>query len=212
MRESIIKELITVMGTITVTLITCIFSYKKAKNQKTNLILKNHIFFKKIKSIKNDVNISFHLKNKGKEKIFKHIITEHLNIFSYVLEDFVHDIDSGVIKNPNDLCDRCINDFESILNKLQCFYFNGDYSKEDIEVLNIVMGKYVNWNEDLIRHNKENIYMICNSLFYPDVVTKASVILDSYLSVAINTINNGEKTLNNINGDLRGLTFKGVVI
>lgn len=213
MNESVLKEIIATIGTIIVAIVTGWFSYKTAKKSKGRISLKKHSFFTRIEILQGEVTRNFNLKNKGKEIVFKEVIVTQLSIFNEILKNFAQDIEDGKITDSSELYNRAIVDFENIYQNLHVFYENSNmYSEEDKRVISIVMNKYEDWNEDIIGHCKENLLMICNSPFYSDVPTKGAVILDSYMSITVDTINYAEKTLNHINGDLRGLVFKGQVI
>ena len=85
-----------------------------------------------------------------------------------------------------------------------------NYTIEDQHVLDIVMSKYEKWNVSHNQYILENISICCNSPFYNTIQIKASVILDIYLTCAVEIINSAQKTLDSLNGDLKGLVFKGV--
>ena len=84
-----------------------------------------------------------------------------------------------------------------------------DYDEEK-KALDIVMSKYDNWERDYTENLLCNISTCCNNQFYNSLDTKASVIFDIYLTCAVEVINSAQKTLDSLNGDLKGLVFKGV--
>lgn len=214
MNDSIIKEIITTIGTVLVAFVTGMFSYKATKNKNnTKVSIKQHSFFARTEALKGEVLRNFEIRNKGKETVFKEIIVAQLSIFNRVLREFADSIEADNIKDETELYNRCISDFETIHRELYRFYLSNDsYTHDEKLVLEKIMNKYQNWNESMINHTKECILMICNSPFYSDINTKAAVILDSYMSITIDTINYAEKTFNNINGDLKGLCFREHVI
>lgn len=175
--------------------------------------LKDHHFFGRISLLSDNVNRTFSLENKGKEVVFKDIITNQLALYVENLRKLAEEVDSGCIMDCQHLYNRNLQCFNNILNSLHTYYKNNaKYSLEEQAVLDIVMKKYEKWHQDKIDYISENIMMACNSPFYDTIQVRTAVILDLYLGAAIDTINYAEKTLNNINGDLKGLKFRNVKI
>lgn len=208
--------------TITVTLITGIFSViaiilnnmlGKKKRASDNIKLKNHPFYARAEILKNHIEHTFTLDNKGKEVVFKDIIKSQISTFQTVLLKVSEDIDNKKIVTSTELYNRHLEALDEIISLHHSYYkSNIEYTVEEQNVLNIVMKKYDMWHESKINFLQDNIMNVCNSPFYDTELIKGAVVLDLYLSMAVDTINDASKTLNRLNGDIKGLVFRGVTI
>lgn len=190
--------------------------FKKDSNDKKSsdkLKLIYHPAFTRIQYNKNEIKNCFELRNKGKEILFKEIITKHLDIYKFHLKDFAIYIDNNRNINYNELENRSMEVLNKIINELNCFYINDNsYSSEEKKVLEIVLDKYQLWNNHRQNIAVEMIQNICGSVFYPSVYAKSVTILDVFLFLITDAVNEAEKTLNGLNGDLKGLVFRRVMI
>lgn len=182
------------------------------KNRKCKQIsLKSHPIFARADLNKNIVLTYFVLENKGKEAVFKDILVNHMDIYkkhTFILCDAIVDLDDS-----NELYTISVDIMNKIITDLRTFYKNNNaYNPQDIQVLDIVIAKYNNWDYDRELEVITRIQEICGSAFYPDIYTKGVTILDTFLFAMNDTVSAANKTLNSINGDLRGLKFKGVDI
>lgn len=186
---------------------------RKNSNEKVYKIkFINHPVFTRIEFNKNMVLTGFEFSNKGKETVFKEILIQHLNIYKEVLKHFCETLDEKTM-NTNELFNRSIDAINEIMNKLQTFYVdNDDFSDEEKKVLTIVLNKYHTWDLNREQKTLEMIQNVCGSQFYPTTYSKSVVILDMFLFFINDTIDDANKTLNSLNGDLKGLKFKGVMI
>ena len=202
-------------GLITGVVTTCIkqkFSKKKTtkKTNPKNLLINHHIF-NRLDIVSTQVQQAFTLRNKGKEAVFKDIIVNQINIYINNLKNLAKDVDSGHIQTNDHLYNATLKYMDRINKSLHSYYVNNiNYTIEDQHVLDIVMSKYEKWNVSHNQYILENISICCNSPFYNTIQIKASVILDIYLTCAVEIINSAQKTLDSLNGDLKGLVFKGV--
>lgn len=183
--------------------------FKKNKTQK----LKYHPVFAKIDFNKSLVG-TFEFKNRGKELIFKDILSHHLTIYNKILNSFVKDIDDNIESmDSNELSNRAITAVSDIRYQLNNFYISEEkYTLTEKKALKIVLEKYNNWNFNRDSNMIEMISHVCGSTFYNTTYTKAVTILDLFLFAITETIEDANKTLNSLNGDLKGLKFKGVEI
>ena len=175
--------------------------------------LSYHPVFTRIEYNKNIIKNCFELKNKGKEILFKELITKHLDIYKLHLKEFVNYIDNNIDIDYNELENRSMEVLNKIINELNSFYISdSSYSSEEKKVLEIVLDKYQSWN-----NHRQNIAVgminnVCGSVFYPDVYSKSVTILDIFLFLVTDVVDEADKTLNSLNGDLKGLIFRGVMI
>lgn len=208
---------ITAIITGVVTIITIAEKYyfekkykKKKADDKTDLM--EHPFFVRVDMLKNYIQLYFTLANKAKEAIFKDILTNMLDITKEHLYNLTKQIEEhGEEYDYQTMFNMYIENFRELLIMLHTYYVhNSKYSNVEVKALDIVFSKFEvlpNTKTDFIQ---EAVQSICNSPFYESNKIKAAVLLDLYLSVCVETINSAGKTLNNINGDLKGLSFNGI--
>lgn len=177
-----------------------------------DVLLVEHPVFARILALKFHLNYSFTLINKGKEEVFRDMLNSKLDIWSKLLKEMCEAVDSGEIDNQTDLYNENIKVFQQALETHSSYYLNNRYSPDEQKVLCIVMDKFNKWHYRRIENTPSMIQSICDSVFYNDVKTKAAVILDTYLSEFINTIQDAQMTLNEINGDLKGLVFRNYTV
>lgn len=190
---------------------------KRRENKKNRSLLaqpslSDHHIFSRIDSLRNHVLYSFTLLNKGKEEVFKDILINNLEIWSTALAEVCEQVDNNLIDDSNELYNIHTDLLNSCVNKLSSYYMTNKYNHEEQRVLSIVMTKFSKWHYKRIERMTGSMDTICNSIFYSDVRTKAAVILDTYTAEFNNIIQDAQMTLNEINGDLSGLTFKGQII
>jgi uncharacterized metal-binding protein len=190
---------------------------KKYENDISDLhtSLTKHYFFSKIEHIKKyNIAICFTLENKGKEVVFKEILTKQMELFSCKLYDLVMDISNNPEKYQSGvLLETHVSTLNDIYNQLYNFYKTDDaYSTREKEVLDIIMHKYAKWNIDKYTRMEKIISDICNSMFYHNSSEKTAAILDAYIVALLDQLDSAQETLSKINGDLKGLKFKGTTI
>lgn len=216
MSKDVIVEIIKGISSIIVAAITFEGAYlgsKLLKNKKNCKIkLSSHPVFSRVELNKNIILTYFNLSNKGKELIFKEILSNHMDIYKKYISILCENIENKDI-DSNELYTLSVNTINNIINDLRTFYKKDNrYNEEEEAVLNIVIGKYNNWDSERELEIIDRLQEICGSAFYPDNYTKAVTILDTFLFAINSTISDANKTLNSINGDLKGLVFKGVTI
>lgn len=215
MSDAIITEIIKGVVAIAIAILTTYSAYLGTKIFKNNkycsIDLNKHPIFSRADLNKNIVLTYFTLDNKGKETVFKDILVNHMDIYKNNISDLCTNIE--LINNSNDLYSLSVDTMNKIIHDIRTFYKDNEaYTNKDKEVLDIVIAKYNNWDYDRELEVITRIQEICGSTFYPDVHTKAVTILDTFLFSMNDTVSAANRTLNSINGDLKGLVFKGVEI
>lgn len=190
---------------------------KKKKLDTTDISLETHPYFNRVECLKNEILRTFTLPNKGKEEVFKEIIYRHMDICHTKYMHLVREVtkNEGNYDNNVSLYNLHIEALDQILSELHEFYkYDNRYTDNEKKVMDVVMQKYCRWSQDKIHTIQEQIMLTCNSPFYinSSPIIKTSILLDQYLSLAIDLINSATATLNKINGDLKGLIFKGIEI
>ena len=213
MAEGITITLITGLFGL-VTIILNYFLAKKKKSEKENSVrLVNHPSFSKIELYINQVNTTLILESKGKEKVFKDVITNHLRAYESVLHDLALELDAAPYIDTSVLSIKCHEALQEIIQiHLNYYKDSSGYTKKDKEVLAIVIEKYDMWNAGKINFLVDTMESTCCSNFYSSSLTKGAAVLDLYMVAIISTVNDAYKTIGSINGDLKGLVFKGTTI
>lgn len=201
------------------TVISSSFGYFQAKNRKLKIMtnLENHPYFSRVQAVKNEIKRTFQLPNKGKEVLFKDILFTNIDILvkrNLLLAQKIQK-DEDKYKDTSILSAEHLKNLDDILNEL-CNHYECSmgYTADEKEVLRIVMSKYSVWSKDRIHNMQDQIMQTCNSPFYADssASVKTSIILDQYLAFTLDLVHSASQTLDKINGDLRGLVYKGITI
>lgn len=214
MQEAVLIELISsifsLIGIFVSTFGAMVLARKKISKKNTDIALKNHHIFSKIEFNKNIINTRFTLENKGKEIVFKSILIAHMDIFKNKIDIFINDINKAEISEYYILSLDCLNE---IIFEINNFYKSSyDFTDEEKKVLEIVMSKYSFWNKSRDEDFLERVQEICASNVYQDKNVKSFLILDTFMFLINDIVEDCNKTLKLINGDLKGLKFKGVII
>lgn len=218
MTEEVKLEIIRGTVTIVATFITALGAFLGSKafikrKESDKMKLSSHPIFSKVEFNKNVILSHFRLENKGKEVVFKEILVKHMDVYKDHASVLCGKLENEDIKDANELYNSSVIALGDIITDLRQFYVSDHrFTDEEKKVLDIVMSKYNHWNYDREREILSRIQEVCGSAFYPDVYTKAVTVLDTFLFAMNDTVADANKTLNSINGDLKGLKFRGVVI
>lgn len=175
--------------------------------------LNTHPLFVRTSLNKSNIKMYFTLPNKGKEVVFKDILCSHMDIYNKHAKVLCEKFISKEISDNETLYVESVKSLDNIINDLRNFYVLDDrYTKQEKMVLDIVMEKYNHWNHDRQSDVINRMHEVCNSAFYPSLNNKIVAVLDSFMFAMNDTVSDANKTLNSINGDLKGLIFKGVEI
>lgn len=181
--------------------------FKKDKNSKpstvTEIYVLNHEIFNYIDFWIYSKIPTLKLKNDFRTEVFKDYITIFLKSYKELLHQFVHSDDYQELENKElkkmllELISKIIYDYETRMHK------------HKIPELVILKMKVVNNNTlnlviDLIRD-------VIDSDFYnsQDNLLKVYSFLNIVQSIIENSMNRLEETFNEINGEFKGLEFKG---
>jgi len=171
-----------------------------------------HPYFNRAEELKQHLRYSFNLPNKGKELVFKDVLIANIDIRSDLLMKICLDVDAGFIVTSQELLSRHLAAFHQIIEQHQVYFYNKNYSSEEQKALTIVMDKFIKWHYKRIEYMPASFNSVCASIFYPDVKIQNAIMMDSHSLEMANTIQDGQMTLGDINGDLADLTFKGIRI
>lgn len=104
---------------------------------------------------------------------------------------------------------KCFNDGTKEFSN---YYKNDRYTESERRCLDTVMNKFNSWNYQRVQSLGESLMSICNSQFYSTKTIKSAVIFDMYIQLFVDMTNDAEQTIGSINGDMRGLVFRGVTL
>lgn len=190
-----------------------IFDKRKSNAEESTPKLVNHPIFSRLDMVKNHIAMSFELQNKGKQEVFKDLLNSNIDIWSIVLKELAAELD--ILPSSIDSVELntiIMKHFENGIREFNGYYKISRYTIDEQKCLDIVMAKFNKWNYPRIQTTHDRLQSICTSPFYADSKVKSAVILDLYLSYFIDILNDAESTLNELNGDLRGLVFRGVIV
>lgn len=193
--------------------------YRKAKRKKklSNKLI-NHPLHHRIKSYKRRFLIDFTLKNKVKEMIFRDLFIKKFELWADALYELAKETDNCIKNCPNaDNCSmmekRNLSYFNETIEKFNAYHYGPEYTTEEREVLEIIIQKFNIWQSERQRFLEEQIIDICNnSMMYPTCERKQIAIFDIYMAVFAMTLNDAMKTIESINGELDGKSFRGQII
>lgn len=175
--------------------------------------LVEHPFFERMKVLRNSVLYSFEIRNKGKEAIFRDILVHKLDTFIEKMWQVCTQLDNTEEEmDDTSLYNLVIDNFREAIKEYSIYYKHGDYTADEVKCIDIVMQKFNKWNCSRMENCMNSIDLIASSEFFVTNTTKMASILDMLLGQFIDTINDAQLTLNELNGDLKGLTFKGITL
>jgi hypothetical protein len=177
--------------------------------------LAEHSFFNNMVGLRDTLMISFELPNRGKEAVFKELLSTILDIYRKHLYNMVCVLDNT--NTEGTLTDIVVRDeflraLRMGVGEYSSFYTTGNYTDDEKKVFAIVIPRFNKWNAHRIRLMEDSVNSTCSSIFFPQPDMKAAIILEKLYATFLDTVQDAEDTLNEINGDLKGLTFKGIEI
>lgn len=178
----------------------------------TELDLVNHPFFTRMESLSNTIRYDFNLVNKGKELITKEVLLIKIKTFTEDYRELCRVVDSSPKLSQEEFLNLLMTTFNSAIAKSKNFYKYSEttYSEDEVKCLTIYMSKFNKWSASRNETIAHAIERIGNSRFYPDNKTKMAAMLDYLIGIFIEVVHDAERTLDELNGDLKGLEFNGV--
>lgn len=213
MTENVQVAIVTGVFGIIGMFVTYFLSSGKKKDKGDAVSLKNHHIFSRAEMLRIYISAKFTLPNKGKELVFKDMLLNYIKIWEDLLmelanklDDLDDDIGSSALQA---IIMKCFNDG---MKEFSNYYKNEHYTASEQRCLDTVMSKFNSWNCQRVQSLGESLMSICNSQFYSTKTIKSAVIFDMYIQLFVDMTNDAEQTIGSINGDLRGLVFRGVTL
>lgn len=188
------------------------YGTKDGEDEKVPKLIE-HPFFERMKVLRNSVLYSFEIRNKGKEAIFRDILVHKLDTFIEKMWQVCTQLDNTEEEmDDTSLYNLVIDNFREAIKEYSIYYKHGDYTNDEVRCIEIVMQKFNKWNYNRMENCMNSIDLISSSEFFVTNTAKMASILDMLLGQFIDTLNDAQLTLNELNGDLKGLTFKGITL
>ena len=209
--------LISLIFPIIVSIASYLFiSYIDKKTNAKRVNLREHYIFNRLQTVKRmNIEINFKLKNAEKEVVFKQILKSQIDCILEEVLFIVEDIEENSKKYEHQgaMQERLNLGLNNIFSKLYTFYIcDSSYTDEDKRTIKAVLDKFYTINKDRVDRLYEGVLMINTSIFYNTPEEKAYAFFDSLISLVLDQLSVAEISFNNINGDLKGLTFRGGTI
>ena len=175
-----------------------------------------HDIFLKLESLKiRNIETNFKLSSEGKELVFKNILISQVDCVLEEVHMIVEDIteDTKKYEDQTNMQVRLIKGLDRIFSKFNTFYENDHrYTDDDKKTIKIVMDKFIKLNKERVDLLYDGVLEVNSSIFYRTPDEKVCAFFDIIVSLVRDQLINSEATFSRINGDLKGLSFKGVII
>lgn len=226
-KKEIVAGIFTLLGIILPIIVTYLLYHRKKQKKKNiaeqlsanHIKLKHHPVFARLKAYQSYVKTGFYLENKGKQEVFRNLLLNEIQNRYNLLYELAEEIEQCMteckldnIEECNKLYNKNLMALRKGVELLNCYYKTSDYTAEEQKVLETVLIKFNKWHEPRIKRMEETLPLICGSRFYSDCHTRQAVIFDMYLGTIADMLGDAEKTMNEINGDLKGMVFRGIQI
>lgn len=215
MNDVLVELIAGVFGILSIVVGAIVSKKQKAKKHEEVHLPKlvEHHIFARIEMLKNHIEVSFSLPNKGKEELFKDLLLSNLDVWKENLKELAEELD----KDSEELDitafqNAILGKFEEGLYSFSSYYKVKDYTYDEQVALDLVMAKFNKWNYPRVKAFRDTLMIVCTSQFYLNHRVKSAVIMDMYISFLVDIISDAESTIGEINGDLRGMVFKGITI
>lgn len=213
MTENVEVAIVTGVFGIIGMFVTYFLSSGKKDKKNSVISLKNHHIFSRSEMLKTYISAKFTLPNKGKELVFKDMLLNYIKIWEDLLMELANkldelddDIDQTTLQT---IIMKCFNDGSKEFNN---YYKNDHYTESEQRCLDTVMSKFNSWNCQRVQSLGGSLMSVCGSQFYSTKTIKSAVIFDMYIQLFVDMTNDAEQTIGSINGDLKGLVFRGVTL
>lgn len=213
MTENVEVAIVTGIFGIIGMFVTYFLSSGKKESKCGTVSLKNHHIFSRSEMLKTYILAKFTLPNKGKELVFKDMLLNYIKIWENLLMELAHKLD-GLDDNisPTELQAIVMKCFNDGTKEFSSYYKNDQYTENERLCLDTVMNKFNSWNYQRVQSVGDSLMSICNSQFYSTKTIKSAVIFDMYIQLFVDMVYDAEQTMGSINGDMRGLVFRGVTL
>lgn len=218
MLETVLSTMTDLIFPIIVSVVSFVLisKYQSKSANKDNASCTKHYIFDRLNSVKVlNINMNLRLSSKGKEKVFKCILTKQIDCILEEVKFLVDDVsaDRKKYELSINMESRLRSSLDRIFTKLTTFYTNDHtFTSDDKETIEVVMNRFTALNSERVERLYIGILEVNSSMFYKTPDEKVCAFLDSIISLVLDQLTNAESTFNSINGDLNGLTFNGEVI
>lgn len=180
--------------------------------------LEYHEFFTSMGYWLNAIASEFHYpQNVGKELVTREVLRMKFTIWLKHIAELNKDMDTCPDQcTQYGSCNRLYNlnmtHFNAANAEFMEFYKTGNYTEDERKALEIYVARFAEWHADTVEQMRNRIHLVCYSDYIRSCKSKQAVIDMDYQHAFSMTIRDGSVTLEHINGDLKGLVFKGHTI
>lgn len=209
--------IIEVTATVVAGLFTILGIYFKyyLKDKEKNDIeyeLTNHALFSRIDYLLSKIDYSLEFDDEGRYKLVTDVMEKYFYIVKKELYKLAEEVEKkskeGNEFNVYDIhvktLNKIIREYTDINN-----YNNNNLDDESKLTLKLFLNKFQKWHNDRNIFLKERSAEISGSNFYKKEEMKVSVLFDVYIGILASTLQDGSKTLQELNGELNGKKYKG---
>lgn len=215
--------IVAIIGSCTTIGSIILTNYLNKKKQNSNrhpdgrVKLSYHDLFRRMDYWISYLNTSFHLSDTGKEAVMREMLVNKFQIWKEELYELSKEVQTCLNTCDKDACSKLvvmnIKAFTKAHERTMVFCNDPNrYSDDERKALSLVAAKFDRWHSRRIEYISSEIENKGNSAMHSDCYVRQVAIFDSYVGAFADTIFDAETTLNDINGDLNGLVFNGLVI
>jgi hypothetical protein len=173
--------------------------------------LTEHPIFSRMDFLLNQINYSLEF-DKGRSKLIADIVDKLYSVAKEELFEFAKEVTKKEIKGE----DYNIHNLHmKYYNTITTRYMNPDnydIDEKDEPVLKLTLNKFSKWGTNRAELMREMSEDISNTDFYTTNLAKGFAILNSHMGIFVDILHDAKATLNGINGELSGKTYKNTKI
>lgn len=173
--------------------------------------LKNHHFYTNVSHLKSKALTLDGVTNEGREALFQMILESHIEIFEKYAEMLYNNYAEGLIPSKDHLRSHVHSMYSKFYEEFYNFHKNIPYlDNDEKKAIDIVLKHYNKWNSNRMNGFLSRVDQICSADYYPTIFSSIVAILDTSYLLFVDLTEDLQTSAQYINGELSGLTFKGV--
>ena len=215
-------EVIVALSLAIIALIKKVISLNIEKKERMNISgkLQHHYLFSHIDDLVSRLENEINIKDDGREVLVKTVLEQNFIIFKNNLLELAIKLDEcyeTCDANKYNSCNKLYNEHIQVINKshteFKNFYKNKkQFSKKEIEVLDIFMDGFYEYNKISVNILRDFVFRVCTSKLFTDCKYVTSSIFNSHVSALDKTLLDSERTISALNGSLTGKQINGIII
>lgn len=176
--------------------------------------LTDHPLFDRIDYMMNQIDYSLEYEDTGRYLLITDVMEKFFSVVKKELYEFADQAEDY----EREQIEFNIHDIHmKVLNKIVKEYtdvdsYNSGMKDESRKTLKLFLEKFQSWHEERINFICQRSVEISNSDFYKRDAVKISVLFDVYVGILASTLEDANKTLRDLNGELDGMFYKEIEI